>query len=258
MPSYTILLMRADRTDRRPFRMHLGIKTFWFLILLAIGLPIAGFLISMGILAPVWLKLDFQSMQQSVEEAQHNLQPLQQQNAELSTKKQQLESQLKELRESHAQTETEVTMARTARLEASNRIAEMEGELITLKKSLASYEKLLKPKLEREMVQCVDLVATYANGQVSYKSNFVKVSKSAELPARLNARVRVMAGDNALAMEQASAATNVINHNLEMSRDPSVKGAFPLPATQADGTTRLLDIKIFDGAKPIGYCWKAF
>lgn len=258
MPSYTILLMRADRTDKRPFRMHMGVKTFWFLVLLAIGLPIAGFLISVGILAPVWLKLDFQSMQQSVEEAQHNLQPLQQQNAELSTKKQQLETQLQELRQSHAAAETEVTMARTARLEAANRIAEMEGELISLKKSLGSYEKLLKPKLERELVQCVDLAATFENNQVTYKSNFVKVSKTADLPAVLTARVRVSAGDNALVMEQGQVSNNVVNHNLEMAKNPSLKGAIPLPATQAEGATRLLDIKIFEGNKAIGYCWKTF
>ena len=258
MPSYTILLMRQDRTDLRPFRMHIGVKTFWFLIILAIGLPIAGFLFSMGILAPAWLKLDFKSMQQSVEEAQHNLQPLQQQNAELSTKKQQLEQQLKEIRESHAQAETEVTMARTARLEASNRIAEMEGELITLKKSLASYDKLLKPKLDRELIQCVDVVANYANNEVTYKSNFVKVSKTATVPIMLSARVRVMAGDNALAMEQGQSNSTVVSHNLEMNRDPSVKGKMPLPATLAAGTTRMLDIKIFDGQKPVGYCWKAF
>lgn len=258
MPSYTILLMRADRTDMRPFRAHIGVKTFWFLLFLAVGLPIFGFLISVGVLAPAWLKLDFQSMQQSVEEAQHNLQPLQQQNAELSTRKQALENQLKQLRESHAQVETEVTMARTARQEASSRIAEMEGELITLKKSLASYEKVLKPKLDRELVECVDIVATYANNQVTYKSNFVKVAKSATLPQRLNARVRVMAGDNAMAMQQAQGASNAINHNLEMARSPSVKGSLPLPASVAEGSTRLLDIKVFDGSKTVGYCWKAF
>lgn len=259
MPSYTILLMRQDRTDMRPFRMHVGVKTFWILILLAIGLPIGGFLISVGILAPAWLKLDFKSMQQSVEEAQHNLQPLQEQNADLASKKQQLESQLKQIREAHAQAETEVTMARTARLEASSRIADMEGELITLKKSLASYEKLLKPKLERELVQCVDLIASYNDGEVSYKSNFVKVSKSATLPASLTARVRVMAGDNAMAMEQGQTGSTVVNHSLEMSRSTSLKGKIPLPATQATGgATRMLDIKIFDGNKPVGYCWKAF
>lgn len=257
MPSYTILLMRADRTDMRPFRAHIGVKTFWFMLILAIGLPIFGFLISVGVLAPAWLKLDFQSMQQSVEEAQHNLQPLQQQNADLSNKKQQLEAQLRELRTSHAQVETEVTMARTARTEASNRIAEMEGELITLKKSLASYEKLLKPKLERELVECVDMVATYENNQVTYRSSFVKVAKSATLPERLNARVRVTAGDNAVAMQQGQGG-NAINHNLEMSRSTSIKGTLQLPASVADGTTRLLDIKVYDGNKAVGYCWKAF
>lgn len=258
MPSYTILLMRQDRTDRRPFRMHIGVTAFWFLLILAIGLPIAGFLISMGILAPIWLKLDFKSMQHSVEEAQHNLQPLQQQNADLAAKKQQLEEQLKELREQHAQTETEVTMARTARLEASSRMAEMEGELITLKKSLASYDKLLKPKLDRELVQCVDLAADYANNSVTYKTSFVKVSKTATIPATLTARVRIMAGDNALAMEQGQNANNTITHSLDMARSPALKGSLPLAATQAAGTTRMLDIKIFDGTKAVGYCWKAF
>lgn len=258
MPSYTILLMRQDRTDKRPFRIHMGVKTFWFLVFLAIGLPIAGFLISVGILAPAWLKLDFKSMQQSVEEAEHSLQPLQQQNAELASKKQQLETQLKQVREEHAQAETEITMARTARMEASSRIAQMEGELITMKKSLASYEKLLKPKLERELIECVDTTATFENNQVSYKSNFVKVSKSATIPSTLQAKVRVMAGDNAMVMEQGQSANTTVTHSLEMARSQSIKGTIQLPATQAAGTTRVLDIKVFDGNKPVGYCWKAF
>lgn len=258
MPSYTILFMRQDRTDKRPFRVHIGVAKFWFLLILAFGLPIAGFLFSVGILAPAWLKLDFKSMQQSVDEAQHSLQPLQQQNADLAAKKQQLETQLKDIREQHAQAETEVTMARTARLEASNRIAEMEGELITLKKSLASYEKLLKPKLDRELVQCVDLTADYANNTVTYKTSFVKASKTATVPATLTARVRIMAGDNALAMEQGQSGNSTVTNNLEMARSPAIKGTIPLPATQATGTTRMLDIKVFDGQKPVGYCWKAF
>ncbi len=258
MPSYTILLMRQDRTDMRPFRMHIGVKTFWFLILLAIGLPIGGFLLSVGILAPAWLKLDFKSMQESVEEAQHSLQPLQQQNAELASKKQMLEQQLKEARESHAQAETEITMARTARTEATNRISEMEGELITLKKSLASYEKMLKPKLDREMVECVDFAATLKEGKVDYKTSFVKVSKSASLPEKLTARVRVSVGDNALSMEQGQTGATVVNHNLEMTRAPNLKGSIPLDAERANGGTRMLDIKVFDGSRAVGYCWKAF
>lgn len=258
MPSYTILLMRQDRTDMRPFRMHIGVKTFWFLILLAIGLPVGGFLLSVGILAPAWLKLDFKSMQQSVEEAQHSLQPLQKQNAELAAKKQQLEEQLQQARQSHAQAETEITMARTARTEAANRIAEMEGELITLKKSLASYEKVLKPKLDREMVECVDFTAALKDGKVAYKTSFVKVAKSAVLPEKLTARVRVSIGDNAMTMEQGQTGATVVNHNLEMARAPGLKGNIPLDAARAAGGTRVLDIKVFDGSRAVGYCWKTF
>lgn len=258
MPSYTILLMRQDLTDRRPFRMVIGRKTFWTLILTAIGLPIMGFLVSFGILAPAWLKLDFKNMQESVEEAKQTLQPLQQQNAELASKKQALEQQLQAEREGRAKAEAEITMARTARLEAANRMAEMEGELISLKKSLGTYEKLLKPKLDRELVQCVDVTATYANGQVSYKSNFAKLAKSMKVPDVITARVRVLAGDNAVAMEQGQGSGTVVNHSLEMARSPSIKGTIPLPAAQGNGATRLLDIKLFDGSKPVGYCWKPF
>ncbi len=258
MPSYTVLLMRQDRTDLRPFRMHIGVKMFWFLVLLAIGLPIGGFLLSVGILAPAWLKLDFQSMQQSVEEAQHSLQPLQQQNAELAAKKQQLEEQLQQTREAHAKAETEITMARTARTEAASRIADMEGELITLKKSLASYEKMLKPKLDRELVECVDFTATLNDGAVAYKTSFVKVAQSATMPARLTARARVSVGDNAMMMEQGHSGATVVNHTLEMSKAPNLKGSIPLGQAQSSGATRVLDIKIFDGSRAVGYCWKTF
>jgi len=255
---YTILFMRKDSTDRRPRTLHIGVKTFWFLVLTAVSLPVVGFLVSFGFLAPAWLKLDFKNMQQNVEEAKKNLQPLQQQNADLAQKKQELEEQLQVEREARAKAEAENTMARTARVEASNRMADMEGEIIALKKSLATYEKMLKPKLERELVQCVNLDVTYKNGQVAYATNFAKVLKSVTLPAVLNARVRVVAGDNAMAMEQSQSASGTVNHSLEMARSPELKGSITLSGTVLADTTRLLDIKIFDGGKPVGYCWKSF
>jgi hypothetical protein len=260
MPGYTILFMRRDATDRRPKTLHIGVGLFWFLILTAVLLPVAGFLISFGILAPTWLKLDFKSMQESVAEAKENLQPLQKQNADLAAKKQQLETQLQSEREARASAEAEVTMSRTARLEAANRMAEMEGELITLKKSLAVYEKMLKPKLERELVQCVNFEADYdaKTGVVDYKSNFAKMVKSVAVPNNLSVRVSVHTGDNAMAMQQGENASQSVTHTLDLTRSSTLKGTLNLPAAQAEGTTRVIDIKVSDGSKPVGYCWKAF
>jgi|GEM_PF-6016452 len=258
MPAYTILLMRRDSTDRRPHTIHIGVGLFWFLVISAFALPILGFLISFGFLAPAWLNLDFKSMQQSVNEAKKNLQPLQQQNADLAARKEVLEKQLQVEREARAKADAEVMMARTARVEAANRMAELEGDVISLKKSLATYEKMLKPKLDRELVQCVNLDANYTSGTVVYHTNFAKIVKSATLPASLNARVRVLTGDNAMVMEQGISNGTVVNHTVDMAHDPQIKGNIPLPPARANGTTRLLDVKIFNGTTPVGYCWKTF
>lgn len=258
MPSYTILFMRKDVTDRRPVTVHISGKLLWTLILTAVALPIIGFMVSLGFVAPAWLKVNVHSMEQAVETAEKTLQPLQQQNADLAKRKGEMEAQLKQLRELLAQTETKFTMAETARTEASTRLGNAEAELITLKKSLATYEKLLKPKLSRELVECVDLTADYSNGQVSYKTSFAKISKTSKVPDLLTARVRVLTGDNAVAMEQGQTGNNTVNHQLEINRSPSLKGQLALPSTQAEGTTRMVDVKVYDGNTPVGYCWKTF
>jgi hypothetical protein len=91
MPAYTILLMRKDDPGRRPVTIHISSGLFWSFITLAVGLPIGGFLVSAGVLAPAWLKLNVQNMKQEVENAQQNMGPLQQQNTNLTTQAQKLQ-----------------------------------------------------------------------------------------------------------------------------------------------------------------------
>lgn len=258
MPSYTILFMRKDVTDRRPVTIHISGKLFWGAIITAVGLPIVGFLVSLGFVAPAWLKVNVHSMEQAVETAEKTLQPLQKQNADLAKRKGEMEAQLKQLREQLAQTETKFTMAETARTEATTRLGTAETELITLKQSLATYERLLKPKLSRELVECVDLTVGYANGQVSYKTSLAKISKTAKVPDVLTARVRVLTGDNAVAMEQGQNSGNTVTQQLQVNKSPNLSGQIALPTTQAEGTTRLVDVKVYDGNTPVGYCWKTF
>lgn len=257
MAVYTILIMRRDATDSRPRPLYVSGWVLALLALLGVGLPVAGFVISVGYIAPHWLKVNVKNMEQSVDEAKKSLQPLQEQNADLAAKKQQLETQLQAEREARAKAEAEINMSRTARTESSSRLSELEGEVISLKKSLASYEKLLKPKLQRELVQCVDLEAAYANNVVTYKTNFAKISKSVSVPDNLNVRVRVLSGDNAMAMQQGGDGVTM-THALQMSRSAALKGQLTLPVAQAGGVTRMLDMKVFNGSDPVGYCWKTF
>lgn len=258
MPAYTILFMRKDVTDRRPLTIHIGARLFWFLIIFAFGAPILGFFLSAGWLAPIFLKFNMHSMEQAVEKAEQNLQPLQEQNADLAARKATLEEQLKTAREALATADTKTTMAETARTEATTRLAAAETELITLKQSLATYEKLLKPKLDRELVQCVDLQAEVKGTAVTYKTSFSKVTKTAKVPDKLTVRVRSLIGDNAVAMEQAQGGATTSDVTLEINKTPNVKGQLPLPAGGAGGSTRMLDIKVYDGNTPVGYCWKTF
>lgn len=258
MPAYTILFMRKDVTDRRPLTIHIGAKLFWFLTIGAIATPILGFIGSAGWIAPLWLKLNMHSMEQAVEKAEKTLQPLQEQNANLAASKATLEDQLKQAREALALLETKQTMAETARTEATTRLAAAETELITLKTSLATYEKLLKPKLSKELVQCVNLELSLKDNILSYNTSFTKIAKTVKVPNQLTVRARVLMGDNAVTMEQNTTGGMAANHQLEIAKAPSIKGTFTLPPQQVAGSTRLLDVKVYDGNTPVGYCWKTF
>ncbi|NBX86040.1 MAG: hypothetical protein EBQ80_02175 [Proteobacteria bacterium] len=255
MYSYTVLIMRKDATDKRPMTLHISARLLWVLVVLALTSPFVGFMLSAGWLAPVWLRLNLKNMEQAVEDAEKNLHPLQKQNADLAARKATLEEQLQKARQELAGIETRVTMAETAKQEASTRLAAAETELITLKQSLATYEKLLKPKLDRELVQCVDLNAVAKDGAVRYGSGFAKVVRTAQVPANLVAKVRVLVGDNAVMMEQGKGL--VAEHALDVNKSPKLAGELKLPAS-ASGATRLLDLKIYDGSQVVGYCWKAF
>ena len=252
MPAYTILIMRRNETDRRPLTLHVSAFLFWAVITAAILLPVGGFLVSAGMIAPAWLKLDFSSMQRQVKQAEQ----IKKDNQSLKSQFEQMKSVLDTERKGRAEAETKSTMAETAQKEATARLMQLEGDMVTLKKSVASYEQLLKPKLDRELVQCVNLEAAYASGKVDYSLSFAKLTKSVDLPAGLNARVRIVTGDNAVDMEH-NATNRVITVPINPKGDLHLKGGVPM--TLAADTTRLIDVKVLDNAgKPVGYCWKTF
>lgn len=252
MPAYTILIMKRNETDRRPVTLHISTQLFWSIVVLAVALPVAGFLVSAGVIAPAWLKLDFNSMRHQVEQAEEMRKEYLTFKAEHDALKDQLDNE----RKLRAEAEAKNTMAETARSEATSKLTEVEAEVLTLRQSVATYEQLLKPKLDKELVQCVNLEATYADGRVEYSLNLAKTSAGVALPAKLSARVAVVAGDNALTMQSAgNRATRTVT--VETSKSMTLKGEFPIEVP-AD-TTRLIDVKVFDGgAKPVGYCWKTF
>ncbi len=259
MPSYSILLMRTDATDKRPLRLNIGRNMFWVLTLGACALPLLGFVLSAGWIAPNWLKFNMNNMQEAVKEAEATLQPLQQQNAQLAERKALLETQIATMRGQLAEAETKTTMAETARTEAATRLGQLEAEVVNLKQSVAKYEAMLKPKSAtlRELLQCNDLTATAKAGKVEYATTFSRVRRDATLPSKLTVQVRVAQGDNAMLLEQSKQSANVVNHTLELAKSAKINGSLTLAANQAGGM-RMLDVKVMNGATQVGYCWKSF
>lgn len=250
MPGYTILIMKRNATDRRPITLHFAGWFLWSLLFLAIALPIGGFLVSVGYVAPAWLNLNVKSMQHQVEEAAK----IKEESAGALEEVERMKGQLDQERKMRAEAEAKLTMAETARTEATTKLTELEGETVTLRRSVASYEQLLKPKLSRELVQCVNFDVSEKAGKVDYSVTFAKLTKTQALP-KLNVRIRVVAGDNAVALDEARGGGKVVNTPLE--KDLRVKGdlAMNLPAD----ATRLIDVKVLDESnKPVGYCWKTF
>lgn len=258
MPSYSILMMRTDATDKRPWRFTIHRGLFWFMMLLAVGLPILGFFISFGWIAPNWLQMNMTSMRAEVKEAEASLQPLQQQNAQLAERKAALEAQVNTMRAALAEATTKATMAETARATATERMTQLEAEVITLKQSVAKYEAMLKPKgsANRELLQCNDLEVQVAGTSVKYATSFSKVRRDANVPARLTLQVKLAAGDNAMALEQAKQTGPLQNHTLEIAKSPRVSGQIALNGQT--GGMRMLELRILNGAQQVGYCWKSF
>lgn len=253
MPAYTILIMKRNETDRRPVTLHISAALFWSVITLAVALPILGFLVSVGFVAPAWLKLDFNSMKHQVEQAEK----VKEEGEAAKATMEQLKITLDAERKARAEAEGKITMSETARTEATTKLTEIEAEMLAMKQSLATYEQLLKPKLERELLQCVGLTASAVGNKVSYSLSFAKVGQTAKLPDGLTARVRVIAGDNAMAMNADTSKDKVVNHTLDVKNDLALKG--DLEVMLPPDTTRLIDVKVFDkDSKPVGYCWKTF
>ena len=248
--------MRQDVTDKRPFRLHISSWLFWLMIIAAVGTPIGGFVVSVGWIAPSMLKLNFHSMEEAVQKAEETLQPLQQQNAALAERKATLEEQMQQMRTKLAEAETRATMADTARTEAATRQAQLEGEMITLKQNLAKYESMLKPKLAREMVQCNDLEVKVTGNKVQYATSFSRVGKQ-DVPSSLNVQVRMLAGDNIAMLDSSRNSGSIVNKTLELSKSGKMSGELAL-ATVPQGTLRMLDVKVLNGATAVGYCWKTF
>ncbi len=259
MPSYSILLMRTDATDKRPWRMNIGRTMFWVLALGACALPILGFFVSLGWVAPSWLRLNMDSMKEAVQEAEATLQPLQQQNAQLADRKATLEAQVTTLRTQLAEAETKITMADTARTEAVARLGMLETEVVNLKQAVAKYEAMLKPRssAQREVVQCNDLTAIRQGDKITYATTFSRIRRDSNVPDKLTVQVRVAQGDNAVLLDQAKQNATVVNHTLELSRSAKVEGSVPLSNPQGGGL-RMLDMKVMNGTTQVGYCWKSF
>jgi hypothetical protein len=256
MPAFTILIMRKDDPGRRPLTVHISSGLLWSFIILAIGLPVVGFLLSAGWLAPTLLKLDFKNMKQAVVNAEQNIQPLQKQNSSLASLNQRLVQQLQAEREARASAEAKLTMAETAHGESSGHLTELEGEVVDLKRSVAVYERLLKPKMAHEMLDCVDISITPAANQVNYEINFAKVGKTQVLPASLTARIHALAGDNAVTLSQTDSGRYESTQMLNPARSLKLQGA--IAAALPAGTTRVLDIKVYDGSDMVASCWKMF
>jgi hypothetical protein len=253
MPDYTILIMKRNETDRRPLTFHISSLVFWLVISLAVLVPVLATAVAVGWVAPAWLKLDFHSMENRVAMADKTILENEAIKRELDDVKSKMDGE----RAAYAEAETKLTMAETARAEATTKLTQMESEMIALKQSVATYEQLLKPKLDRELLQCVNLEARVVQGVVQYGTTLTKLGQNMKLPSKMTARVRVIVGDNAMAMQGDAHKNMQVSHDLNPAKGLDVKGTLKLDIPP--DTTRLLDVKVFDESnKPVGYCWKTF
>ncbi|PIZ31771.1 MAG: hypothetical protein COY40_01195 [Alphaproteobacteria bacterium CG_4_10_14_0_8_um_filter_53_9] len=252
MPAYTILIMKRDELDKRPVTLHIAGWVFWGAILSAIAVPIIGFALSAGWAAPTWMKLNFARMEEQVAGAKQT----EQTNADLTAGKQKLEEQLQAAMSARAEAEARLTMAETARVEASSRLGELEGEVLNMKKELAAFQNLLKPKLDKELVECADLSVRTNDKGIVYSATLSKISRSAKLPDDLKARVSIMAGNNIVALDQSGKSIKPKIFTLDFTKSPKLEGE--INHVLPEGTTRLMDIKILNDTQVVGYCWKSF
>lgn len=252
MPAYTILIMRRDATDRRPHTLHISGGLFWSVILAGIGLPILGFGVSAGYIAPAWLKFNFDRLERQVEGAKQT----EQNNANLTADNQKLADQLQSERSSRAEAEARLTMAETARIEANNRLTELEAENVNLRRDLASYERMLKPKIDKELVECADISAKAVENGMEYAATISKISGNVTLPPSLTAVVSVLSGNNVVTLDQSGKVNKTTNHALDLKKSQKISGK--ITANLPTQATRVLDIKIKDATRVVGYCWKSF
>ncbi len=255
--SYTFIIMRKDRTDVRPVTLHLSWARLWSMIFVVIALPVIGFWISYTIIAPRVLGVDVEDMQNAKDYAEKKLAPVLQENARLKLENQKLTENIMEERDLRAGIEARITISETARIEATNRLSDVDSELISLRKSVRFYKELMKPKAEQDTMQCFNIKANVKSGKLFYGVNFLKSDTKSK--TNIVVEFRILSGDTAVDIDRnrVDVAAALHSRKISLAKDYRLTGSFKVSGL-AQGL-RILDIKAVNGKKEtLAHCWKAF
>lgn len=254
--AYTLILMRRDRTDRKPVTVHLTYTRFWVLLVLLVGLPVAAFMVSYYLVAPAKLGADISQMQADRAEALATLAPLEEENDELKARVTQLQKTLQTERQQRAEAEARITIAETARYEGASRVGDMEEELISLRQSLKFYEELVRPKTERDLLKCFNISAEMKGKKLTYGINFLKNDTDNKDKIQVNVQMRILQGNAEMKTPETSEVEPIQSRSLGFTNSYRLTGSFTYEPT--GGGLRILDVRGLDEEnRVIAHCWKA-
>ena len=258
--NYTITIIRRDRTDVQPRTFHATRLRIMLWVLVLIVLPVVGFYVSYKFVAPFQLGADIQSLKSRTKEAEDVADAMEAQHEAIVEENSRLRDALRQEREQKAELEAKMTITETARQEVSDQFNLQEKELISLRENVKFYEQFMKPVSERAPLQCFNMKVSEAGGKVKYGVSFMKNDRKDKEKISIGIKFRVLAGNNARAINTTEADTREPDHTRKASLtlDASVSGTFTPKAKLPEGL-RLLDIKGYDSQNQvIAHCWKAF
>ncbi|MDD9911922.1 MAG: hypothetical protein OXR68_00990 [Alphaproteobacteria bacterium] len=259
--SYSITIIRQDRTDLRPKTFKATKLKLVLLLLLFIGLPVLGFWVSYSIIAPSKLEMDISALKERAKQAESSAEEVGAQFDAITEENQTLRTELNTERQQRAELEAKMTIVENARQESGEKSLEMEEELLTLQQRVKFYEQFMKPANEQAPMQCFNMSVKLQKGKVKYGINFMKNDQKNKEKVKMSVAFRLLAGTNVEALNPATAETEAPLHerSASLSKDVRLTGSFGVDEKSLPEGLRLLDVKAYDDDnKVLAHCWKAF
>ena len=251
--------MRRDRTDVRPITVQVTRSVMLAFVATLVLLPLLGFFLAVKVLGPHWYGKRLSSLEKELAYMHEIKTPETDDMERLKDQLAILQEDLRTERQMRAEAEAKVTMAETARAEASGQSQEVEAELSSLRRTVAVYEELMKPRIDNELYQCFNISASYRSGKVNYQVSFLKKNPKDNNSLETRVEVRILHGDNIFAINRAQAYRQQPDnlHTVAFNKDYRLSGDIDMRLPN-DGL-RLLDIRGLNTAnKVVAHCWQVF